>query len=75
MTARLTEEFPTCLVDCSLFVLGDEMPPREPNDDDDDEDENEEEDEDEDENENEEDEEQERPDEPPIVREPDEDGL
>jgi hypothetical protein len=62
MTPRITEEFSTFLVDYSLFILSEEIPPREPNDDDDDEDEDEDE------------EDEDRSDELPIVREPDEDS-
>jgi hypothetical protein len=60
MTPHIPEEFSTGLVNWSPFVImGDTMPPRDP---DDDEDEDEEEEDDED-----------RADEPPVVREPDED--
>jgi hypothetical protein len=62
MTTHMPEEFSTRLIDWSPFVImGNMMPPRDPDED--------EEDEDEDENEDEED----RVDEPPVVREPDED--
>jgi hypothetical protein len=62
MTPNIPEEFFTRLIDRSPFVIiGNTMPPRDPNED--------EEDEDEDEDEDEED----RGDEPPVVREPDED--
>jgi hypothetical protein len=65
MTPNIPEEFFTRLIDRSPFVIiGNTMPPRDPNED--------EEDEDEDEDEEEEDEED-RGDEPPVVREPDED--
>jgi hypothetical protein len=57
MTPRIPENF--WLVDWSL-VIGNAMPPRDPNDDDDDEDEEDEEDEEQD-------------DEPAVVREPDDD--
>jgi hypothetical protein len=61
MTHRIPENFSTA--DWSLVtILGDAMPPRDPNDDDDD---------DEDEDEDDEEDEDER--EPPVVREPDED--
>ena len=60
MTLRISEEFSTRLIDWSPFVItGDTMPPR----DHPDEDEEDEEDEDE----------EDRADEPPVVREPDED--
>ena len=63
MTPRIPEEFSTRLIDWSPFVItGNAMPPRDP-----DEDEEDEEDEEEDE------EEEDRADEPPVVREPDED--
>ena len=59
MTPHISEEFSTRLVDRNLFVLrSNTMPPRNPNEDEDDED-----DEDEDD----------RTEEPPVVREPDED--
>jgi hypothetical protein len=59
MTPRIPEEFSTRLTDCSPFVIaGNTMPPRDPDEDDDDEEDEEEED---------------RADEPPVVREPDED--
>jgi hypothetical protein len=58
MTRHITEEFSTKLTDWSQFVImGNTMPPRDPEDDEEDEDE----------------EEEERDDEPPVVREPDED--
>ena len=60
MTPHLSEEFPTGLIDWSLFVtMSNTMPPRDPEEDE------------EDENGDEEDED--RTDEPPVVREPDED--
>ena len=60
MTLHIPEEFSTRLIDWTPFVImGNTMPPRDP-------------DEDEDEDEEDEDEE-ERADEPPVVREPDED--
>ena len=59
MTPRISEEFSTRLIDWSPFVImGNTMPPRDP---------------DEDEEEEEEEEEEDRADEPPVVREPDED--
>jgi hypothetical protein len=62
MKQHIPEEFSTRLIDWSPFVImGNTMPPRDP-----DEDEEDEEDE-------EEDEEEDRADEPPVVREPDED--
>ena len=64
MTPHIPEEFSTRLIDRSPFVImGNTMPPRDP--DEDEEDENEEE--------KEKEEEEDRVDEPPIVREPDED--
>ena len=61
MTQHIPEEFFTRLIDWSPFVImGNAMPPRDP-------------DEDEDEEDEEEDEEgEDRADEPPVVREPDE---
>ena len=65
MTPHIPEEFSTRLIDRSPFVImGNTMPPRDP-----DEDEEDEEDEENEENEGDED----RADEPPVVREPDED--
>jgi hypothetical protein len=59
MTPRMPEEFSTRLIDWSPFVsVGNTMPPRDPDEDDEDDDEEEEED---------------SIDEPPVVREPDED--
>ena len=59
MIRYITEEFSTKLIDCSPFVItGNTMPPRDPEDDEKDEDEDEEQ--------------EERDDEPPVVREPDE---
>ena len=59
MTPRIPEEFSTRLSGWSPFVImGNTMPPKDPNDDEEDEEEEEEED---------------RGDEPPVVREPDED--
>ena len=64
MTPHISEEFSTRSVDRSLFVLSSNtMPPRNPNEDEEDEDEDDEEDEGEDD----------RTEEPPVVREPDED--
>jgi hypothetical protein len=72
MTPHIPEEFSTRLIDWSPFVImGNTMPPRDP--DEDEEDEDEEEEEKEEEKEEEEEEEEDRVDEPPIVREPDED--
>jgi hypothetical protein len=63
MTPHIPEEFSTGLIDWSPFVImGNTMPPRDPDEDEEEEDEDEEEEEDED-----------RADEPPVVREPDED--
>ena len=62
MTPHIPEEFYTRLIDRNPFVImGNTMPPRDPDEDEEDDDE-EEEDDDED-----------RADEPPVVREPDED--
>ena len=61
MTPRIPEEFSTRLIDWSSFVImGDTMPPRDPDEDDEAEDEEED------------DEEEDPADEPPVVREPDE---
>jgi hypothetical protein len=58
MTPHIPEGFSTRLIDRSRFVImGNTMPPRDPDEDEEDED----------------DEEEERADEPPVVREPDED--
>jgi hypothetical protein len=63
MTPHIPEEFSTRLVGWSPFVImGNTMPPRDPEEDEEDGDEEEEDDEDE-----------YRADEPPVVREPDED--
>jgi hypothetical protein len=60
MTPHIPEESSTRLIDWSPFVImGNTMPPRDPDEDD--------------ENEDEDEEEEERADEPPVVREPDED--
>ena len=62
MTPHISEEFSTRLIDASPFVIMcNTMPPRDPDEDDEDEDEEEEE------------EEEDGADEPPVVREPDED--
>ncbi|MEH2561730.1 hypothetical protein [Bradyrhizobium sp. AZCC 2289] len=59
MKQHTPEEFSTRLIDWSPFVImGDTMPPRDP---------------DEDEEDDEEEEEEDHADEPPVVREPDED--
>jgi hypothetical protein len=56
MTPHIPEEFSTKLIDWSPFVImGDMMPPRDPDEDDEDE------------------EDEDHADEPPVVREPDED--
>ena len=61
MTPHIPEEFFTRLIDRSPFVIMDNtMPPRDPNEDEEDE-------------EDEEEDEEDRSDEPPVVREPDED--
>ena len=66
MTPHIPEEFFIRLIDRSPFVImGNTMPPRDPNEDEDEEDEDEEEEDEEDE--------EDRGDEPPVVREPDED--
>jgi len=58
MTPHIPEEFSIRLIDWSLFVImGNTMPPRDPNEDEEDEDDDEDE--------------EERADEPPVVREPD----
>ncbi len=62
MTLQIPQVFPT-RIDWRVFaIMGNTMPPRDPDDDDDEEDEDEEEDDEENET-----------DEPPVVREPDED--
>jgi hypothetical protein len=58
MTARTLKSASTCLADWSILVMGNSMPPRDPNDDDDDEEEEDGEESDEDE--------------PAVIREPDE---
>jgi hypothetical protein len=58
MTPHIPEEFSTGLIDWNLFMItGNTMPPRDPNEDEEDEEE----------------EKDDRADEPPVVREPDED--
>ena len=60
MTPHIPEEFSTRLIDWSLVVImGNTMPPRDPDEDE--------------EGEGEDEEEEDRADEPPVVREPDED--
>ena len=60
MTQHIPEEFSTGLIDWSPFVImGNAMPPRDPDEDEEDEDEDEED--------------EDLADEPPVVREPDED--
>jgi hypothetical protein len=60
MNTRIPEEFSTKLIDWSPYVImGNTMPPRDPDEDEEDEDEDEDE--------------EDRDDEPPVVREPDED--
>ena len=67
MIAHIPEEFSTRLIGWSPFVImGNTMPPRDPDEDEEDEEEEEEEEE-------EDEEEADRADEPPVVREPDED--
>ncbi|WP_454617040.1 hypothetical protein [Bradyrhizobium cenepequi] len=61
MTLQIPQVFPTRIDWCVFAIMGNTMPPRDPDDDD-------EEDEDE-----EEDDEENETDEPPVVREPDED--
>ena len=62
MTPHIPEEFFTTLIDWSSFVIvGNTMPPRDPDEYEEDEDDEEEE------------EEEDRAEEPPVVREPDED--
>ncbi len=64
MTPHIPEVFFTRLIDRSPFVImGNTIPPRDPNEDEEDENEEEEDEEDE----------EDRGDEPPVVREPDED--
>jgi hypothetical protein len=59
MTPHMSEEFCTSLIDCSRFaIIGNTMPPRDPDEDEEDEDDDDDED---------------RTDDPPVVREPDED--
>jgi hypothetical protein len=60
MTPHIPEEFSTRLIDRSPFmIMANAMPPRDPDEDEEDEDEDEDE--------------EDRADEPPVVREPDED--
>ena len=67
MTPHTSEELSTRLIDWSPFVImGNTMPPRDPDEDE------EEEDEEEEDEEEEEEEEEDSADEPPVVREPDE---
>ena len=67
MTTHIPEEFSSRLIDWSRFVImGNTMPPRDLDEDEEDEDEDDEDDEDDEERED-------RADEPPFVREPDED--
>ena len=62
MTPRIPEEFSTRLIDWSpMVIMGNTMPPRDPDEDEEAEDEEED------------DEEEDRADEPPVVREPGED--
>ena len=64
MIPRIPEDFSTGLIDRDLFeVMGNAMPPRDP----------EEDEEDEDEDDEDEDDDEDGADEPPVVREPDED--
>jgi hypothetical protein len=63
MAARIPEEFSTGWIDRSLYgIMGNTVPPRDPDDDEEDED-----------DENEDGDEENRAAEPPVVREPDED--
>jgi hypothetical protein len=62
MTPHIPEKFFTRLIDSPFVIMGNTMPPRVPNEDEEEEDEEEEEEDEED-----------RGDEPPVVREPDED--
>jgi hypothetical protein len=62
MTARTSESGSACLADWSILVIGNSMPPRDPNDDDDDDDDDDNEDSDAESDE----------DEPAVIREPDE---
>jgi hypothetical protein len=63
MTARTSESVSTSLAALSILVIGNSMPPRDPNDDDDDEDNDDEDDDDEDDD---------AESEPAVIREPDE---
>jgi len=59
MTPHIPDEFSTKLIDwCPFAIMGNTMPPRDPDEDEEDDDE--------------EDEQEDRPDETPVVREPDE---
>ena len=61
MTPHIPEEFSSRLIDRSPFVImGNTMPPRDPDEDDED---------------DEDDEEEDRADQPPVVREPDEESM
>jgi hypothetical protein len=62
MTPRASESVSTCLADWSILIIGNSMPPRDPNDDDDDDDDDDDEDGDTESDE----------DEPAVIREPDE---
>ena len=63
MTLHISEDFAACLVNWSIVsVILNTMPPRDPNDDDDDDDDDDDEDEED---------EEDRDNEPPVVREPD----
>jgi len=65
MIPRIPEDFSTGLIDRDLFeIMGNAMPPRDPEEDEEDEEDEDDEDEDDDED---------GADEPPVVREPDED--
>jgi len=57
MTPHIPEEFSARLIESTFAIIGNTMPPRDPDEDEEDEDEDEED----------------RADEPPVVREPDED--
>ena len=63
MTPHIPEKFFTRLIDSPFVIMGNTMPPRDPNEDEEHDEDEEEEDEDE----------EDRGDEPPVVREPDED--
>ena len=73
MKQHIPEEFSTTLIEWSpVVIMGNTMPPRDPDEDEEEEEEDEEE-EDEEEEDEEDEEEEDRADEPPVVREPDED--